>query len=78
MPLPPYLKEAVFEPKAIEAMDAAFDAVCKSLQLLNHHDPITEIVARKIIDIARMGEHDPHRMHNLVLLEFKQPVQRSA
>jgi len=35
MPLTPYLKEAVFEPKAIEAMTAAFEAVCKSLQLLN-------------------------------------------
>lgn len=78
MPLTPYLKEAAFEPKAIKAMDAAFGAVCKSLQLLNRSDPITEIVARKIIDIARTGELDPQRMHDLVLLELKELDQRSA
>ena len=78
MPLPPYLKEAVFEPKAIEAMEAALAAVCRSLQLRNHHDPITEVVARKIIDIAGTGERDPQRMHDLVLLDLKQPDQRSA
>ena len=78
MPLTPYLKGAVFEPKAIEAMNAAFEAVFKSLQLLNRDDTITQIVARTIIDIARMGEHDPQRMHDLALLELKDLDQRSA
>ncbi len=67
MPLTPYLKGTVFEPRAIEAMTAAFEAVCKSLQLLNRDDPIAQIAARKVIDIARTGEHDPQRMHDLVL-----------
>lgn len=78
MPLTPYLKEAAFEPKAIEAMNAAFGALCKSLQLINRDDPITEIVARKIIDIARTGELDPERLHDLVLLELKERDQRTA
>ena len=78
MPLTPYLKGAVFEPKAIEAMTAAFEAVCKSLQLLSRDDPVTQIVARTIIDIARTGEHDPQRMHDLALLELKDLDQRSA
>jgi hypothetical protein len=78
MPLTPYLKEAAFEPKAIEAMTAAFEAVCKSLQLAKRDDPISQIVARKIVDIARTGERDPQRMHDLVLLELKELDQRSA
>jgi hypothetical protein len=78
MPLTPYLKEAVFDPKAIEAMSAAFEAVCKSLQLVNRDDPIIQIVARTIIDIARTGEHDPQRIHDLALLELKDVNQRSA
>jgi hypothetical protein len=78
MPLTPYLKGAVFAPKAIEAMTAAFEAVCKSLQLLNRDDPATQIVARAIIDIARTGEHDPQRMHDLALLRLKDLDQRGA
>ncbi len=78
MPLTPYLKEAAFDPKAIEAMNAAFEAICKSLQLFNRNDPLTEIVARKIIDVARTGELDPQRIHDLALLELKESGQRSA
>ena len=55
MPITRYLKEAVFDPKAIEAMSAAFEAVCKSLQLVTRDDRITEIVARKVIEVAGMG-----------------------
>jgi hypothetical protein len=78
MPLTPYLKEAAFEPTAIKAMNAAFEAVCKSLQLVNRDDPISQIVARKIIDIATTGELDPQRMHDLVLIGLKEADQRSA
>jgi hypothetical protein len=78
MPLTPYLKEAVFEPKTIEAMNAAFEAVCKSLQLVSRDDPITQIVARAIVDIVRMGEHDAQRIHELALLELNDLNQGSA
>jgi hypothetical protein len=78
MPLTPYLKEGVFDPKAIEAMNAAFEALCKSLRLSLRDDPITQIVARKVVEIAGAGEDDPQRMHDLVLLALKEPDQRSA
>jgi hypothetical protein len=47
MPLTPYLKEAVFDPKAIEAMTAAFEAVCDSLKLLDRDDPINRNCSSK-------------------------------
>jgi hypothetical protein len=78
MPLTPYLKEAVFDPKAIEAMTAAFEAVCESLKLVNRDDPITEIVARKVIEVAGTGERDPERIRELVLLALNQSGERSA
>jgi hypothetical protein len=46
--------------------------------LLNRDDPATQIVARAIIDIARTGEHDPQRMHDLALLRLKDLDQRGA
>jgi hypothetical protein len=78
MPLTPYLAEAVFDPKAIEAMTAAFEAVCDSLKLLDRDDPITEIVARKVIEVAGTGERDPERIRELVLLALNESGERSA
>jgi hypothetical protein len=78
MPLTPYLKEAFFDPSAIEAMTNAFIDVCARLQLVDHDDPFTQVVARNVIDIGRMGERDPDRIAELVLLAMKEASQRSA
>jgi hypothetical protein len=70
MPLKPYLTEGVFEPPAISAMTAAYEAVCSSLGLVDRNDPITEIVARKVIEVAGAGELDPQRLCDLVLFSL--------
>jgi hypothetical protein len=48
------LKGGVFDPKHIEAMGQAFEAVCSGLELTNHDDPLRDLVARKVI--AQRGE----------------------
>jgi len=78
MPLAPYLKGGVFDPKEIEDMSGAFLDVCRSLQLAGRDDPLTEIVARKVIEIAGTGVHDRKRLHELVLLGLHKSGQRSA
>ena len=78
MPLTPFLKEATFDPEAIKAMSAAFEAVCESLQLVNRSDAMTEIVARKVIEVAGTGERNPERIRDLVLLALKECDERSA
>jgi hypothetical protein len=78
MPLTPYLNEGVFDPKAIDAMNTAFMAVCKSLNCPLGDNLATQIVARKIIEIAGAGEHDPQRMHDLALVALKESDQLSA
>jgi hypothetical protein len=78
MPLTPYLEGAVFDPKAIEAMSAAFNAVCDSLQLINRDDPLTQIIARKVVELAGTGERDPESLRDMVLLALKESSQRSA
>jgi hypothetical protein len=78
MPLTRYSQESVFDPEAIEVMATAFGAVCKSLQLATRDDPLTEIVARKVIEIAGTGERDPARIHELALLALRDADERSA
>jgi hypothetical protein len=46
--------------------------------LVNRADPITEIVARKIIEIAGMGERDPEPICALALLALNESDERSA
>jgi hypothetical protein len=62
---------AVIEPEHIEAMRAAFHTVCDVLLLkCEVEDPMTEIIADKIIALARAGEHDADRIAELVLNEL--------
>ena len=78
MPLTPFLKENTFDPETIKAMSAAFEAVCEALRLTPRSDPITEIVARKVIEVAGTGERDPERIRDLVLLGLKESGAGSA
>ena len=47
MPIYEILKGGVFEPKHIEAMGQAFEAVCSGLELTKRDDPLRDLVARK-------------------------------
>ena len=59
-------------------MTVALEAVCQSLELVDREDPLIEIVARKVIEIAGTGVSDPDRLRDLVLLALKKADQRSA
>jgi hypothetical protein len=48
-----------FDPEEIAIMVAAFEAALTVLRMSNTDDPMTEIVARSIIEIAASGERDP-------------------
>jgi hypothetical protein len=60
----------VFEPEEIAIMSAAYEDALNVLKLANRQDPITELVARKIIAVARSGERDPKGIRELALKEL--------
>jgi len=66
-----FLKEnngASFTPATIEAMSLAFDEICDTLQLTETAKYAREVVALRIIDLARCGEHDPRQLRERALL----------
>jgi hypothetical protein len=67
MPIYDILKGGAFEPKHIQAMGQAFEAVCSGLGLTSPDDPLCDLVARKVIECAQRGEHDPERLARIVL-----------
>ena len=70
--------EGVFDQLAIHAMVAGFEACCRSLRLEDRVDPITGIVARKVIEVAGTGERDPQRICGLVLLALSKDKRTEA
>jgi hypothetical protein len=56
-----------FSPQLIDAMREAFHAACKTLRLREKDDALTEIVAEKVVELAKAGERDPKRLCTLVL-----------
>jgi hypothetical protein len=61
------LQNAAFEPAAIQVMTAAYEDACRVLRLADRTDPLTELVAKKIIEIAQTGERDPIRLRQRAL-----------
>jgi hypothetical protein len=67
------------EPEVTRAMGIAFDNACKSLKLVDRADPLTELVAIKIMELAAAGEHDPERrLAALDLIQLRFPNAGAA
>ena len=59
MPIYRLLRDHAFEPEEIKILGDAFEEALRTLRLVNRDDPATQIVARKIIELAQRGERDP-------------------
>ena len=64
----PFVKDGVFDHEDISAMSMALDDVCKILNLANDNSA-REVIASRIIDLARAGERNPTRLRDRVLHE---------
>jgi hypothetical protein len=49
------LEEKLFSSNLIDDMHTAFEAVCRKLGLAATHDKATELVATKIVELAKAG-----------------------
>ncbi|MGB7257866.1 MAG: hypothetical protein WBD48_07290 [Pseudolabrys sp.] len=74
MPIQRFLHGASFQPDEIRRMAMAFEAALALLQLDDKADPVCEIVATKIIQVFRAGEHDPPRICAMAIKELGIPV----
>jgi hypothetical protein len=63
----PYFRDAVFDPKDIQAMSMALDDVCTSLNVSDGR--AKEVLAERIIALAQSGERSPTLLRDRVLKE---------
>jgi hypothetical protein len=59
----------VFEPEATHAMSVAFDDACRALNLSPSANQAREVIATRIIELARRGERDPNRLRDRLIKE---------
>jgi hypothetical protein len=64
----PFVRDGVFDQKDIAAMSTALDDVCKMLNLRDDSSA-KEVIAIRIIDLARAGERSPTRLRDRILHE---------
>ena len=62
-----------FDPEVIAAMTAAYNDSLRNLGLADVSDPITEVVAERIIQFAHRGERDAVRLRELALHSLRSP-----
>ncbi len=60
----PFVRKAgtVFDDDATRIMGEAFDSACKELHDKGQPEIVYEVIAKRIIDVARKGERDPVRL----------------
>jgi hypothetical protein len=63
----PFMRDGAFDPKDIQAMSMALDDVCISLNI--HDGPAREVLAERIITLARGGVRSPTILRDRVLME---------
>jgi len=73
MPITPFLREGhFFDLDHVKAMSEAFTQVCEDLGLKERDDPVTRLVAQRIIEQAEGGVRNAEALHRLALQEYRQ------
>ena len=61
------LQNASFGPEELTKLGAAYERTLEALGLTDRSDPMTELVARKVIAIHQTGVRDPVRLSELAV-----------
>jgi hypothetical protein len=68
----PFLETEAFDPEETHTIVAAFEDVLRELCLTDLNSPAVEVIAKRIIALARQGENDPGSLRDLVLKSIRE------
>jgi hypothetical protein len=58
MPICRLLRDRSFEPDEVSRLTAAYEQALRGIGLVDRDDPIADMVAKKVIDVAQSGVRD--------------------
>jgi hypothetical protein len=59
-----------FTPEEVSVLIQAFEGSLEALGLSDREDPVTRLVAEKVMEGARAGERDPRQLQTWVVAQF--------
>lgn len=68
--MPTNAHPSAFQPEQIEAMHLAYEKACAALRPGGPTDAVNDLVATKIVELAKAGELDPERLCRRTLEHF--------
>jgi len=77
MPIRRLLDSNAFNPEDVTILRDVFEDTLRALNLTDRSDPVTSLIAKKIIELARLGDRDPARLRQAALEAFSLAPQHS-
>jgi hypothetical protein len=71
MPIYRLLEGQVFDAETAEMLGQCYESILTELKLTVRTDPITLLVAGRVIEFATQGERDPARLRQRVIESLK-------
>jgi hypothetical protein len=69
-------RQGVFAPEEVVMLGKVFEDVLRIKGLVDRKDPLTELVAKKLVELAVAGMRDPDRLKALTIQAFAQQQQQ--
>ena len=69
-PITPFLQGQAFDPETVQAMANALVMTCEALGLSDRDDAMAQLVAEKIIELAKRGFKNQTALHLAAIKEF--------
>ena len=67
MPINRLLRGSKIDAEKVELLDRAFELALHSLGLVDRNDPMTELVAEKVIEVHELGVNDPAEIADMAV-----------
>ena len=74
MTLHKLLRHTAFDAEALQAMGKAYDALLVDLAISDRNDPLTQIIAKDILQVASFGVRDAEEIRGKVLKVFRTSI----
>ena len=78
MPIRSHLNGHRFDPETMRLMGIAYEMTLISLRRVDRGDIGNNVVAQKLIELAKSGERDPERLCEAVLNQWRAAIPRVA
>ena len=70
MPIHRLLQRMPMEPEEISRLVTAYEQALRGIGLVDRNDPLSEMVAKRVIKIAQSGVRDPTDIAALAIVEL--------